>query len=79
VSLARWCGDVRQIIKRWDTAEKEGSQDCFKRLAKCRFWVDTVEKVDFFKWTKFSRRAGAFVRKLYGGHMSSQIFNRQAS
>jgi hypothetical protein len=29
--------------------------------------TDTVEKVDFFKWTKFSRGAGAFVRKLYGG------------
>jgi hypothetical protein len=36
--------------------------------------VDTVEKVDFFKSTKFSRRAGALVRELYGGHMSSQIF-----
>jgi hypothetical protein len=29
--------------------------------------TDTVEKVDFFKWTKFSSGAGAFVGKLYGG------------
>jgi hypothetical protein len=29
--------------------------------------ADTVEKVDFFEWTEFFRRAGAFVRKLYGG------------
>jgi hypothetical protein len=29
--------------------------------------ADTVEKVDFSKCAKFSRGAGAFVRKLYGG------------
>jgi hypothetical protein len=29
--------------------------------------TDTVEKVDFSKCAKFSRGAGAFVRKLYGG------------
>jgi hypothetical protein len=33
----------------------------------------SLKKVDFFKWTKFSRGAGAFVGKLYGGHMSSPI------
>jgi hypothetical protein len=33
----------------------------------CPLWADTVEKVDFFKRTKFSRGAGAFVGKLYGG------------
>jgi len=35
--------------------------------AACLMLADTVEKVDFSKCAKFSRGAGAFVRKLYGG------------
>jgi hypothetical protein len=37
------------------------------RHVTCLLWADTVEKVDFSKCAKFSRGAGAFVRKLYGG------------
>jgi hypothetical protein len=40
----------------------------------CPRRADTVKKVDFFKWTNFSRGAGAFVRKLYGGTHEQSYF-----
>jgi hypothetical protein len=45
-------------------APKSGLSAC---IAECQLSADTVEKVDFSKCAKFSRGAGAFVRKLYGG------------
>ena len=36
--------------------------------------TDTVEKVDFFEPTEFSRRAGTFIRKLYGGTHEQSAF-----
>ena len=46
----------------------------------CRKWhcravnQKSSRQVDFFKWTNFSRGAGAFVRKLYGGTHEQSYF-----